>query len=163
MSYTSGLAAGLAYLEGSSLLHARAQSLGLWNNLITVTGGGHTDIYEQAAYAPQVNNFLNVSCERLEALTCALTSTDDPDQYGDRFWSIAPNPIKAGASLQVNLPANVSQSTLALYDLSGRLLQRYSNVTQGTSLVLPADLSPGLKFLYLENVRNAPMIRVVVE
>ncbi|MBN8681261.1 MAG: carboxylesterase family protein [Chitinophagales bacterium] len=163
VSYTYGLAAGLAYLEGSSLLHVRAQEIGLWNNLVTVQGGGHSTTYEQAAYAPQVNNFLNITSERLEALTCAVSAADDPQQYGDRYWSIAPNPAKAGAQLQVKLPAGTETAQLTLYDLSGRLLQQYRNVANEQGILLPADLVPGIKFLHIENAPDAPLFRIVVE
>jgi para-nitrobenzyl esterase len=55
--YTYGLAANIAFLEGSSLVHAHAETVGLWNNLLTVPGAGHTDLYEQAQWKPFRDTF----------------------------------------------------------------------------------------------------------
>ena len=124
--YTYGLAANIAFLEGSSLVHAQAESVGLWNDLLTVPGAGHTDLYEQAQWRPFVDTFWVNATTMLESITCATVGVDDLSNAMEP-WSIFPNPAtSAGFTLQ--LPVSVTTSDLRMYDLLGKLVLQEQNI-----------------------------------
>ncbi len=66
--YASALGIDLVSVEGSSLVHARAESLGIASDFYSVAGGGHVDFYGDAnhfnAYETMIVNFIHneVAC-----------------------------------------------------------------------------------------------------
>ncbi len=124
--YTYGLAANIAFLEGSSLIHAQAQSVGLWNNLLTVPGAGHTDLYEQAKWKPYIDTFWVNATTLLESLTCATVGTNEVGAILEP-WSIFPNPATEGFTVQ--LPTSVASADLIVYDLVGKQVMVQKNIT----------------------------------
>ncbi|MFM8484723.1 MAG: alpha/beta hydrolase, partial [Bacteroidota bacterium] len=100
--FNSGLAANIAYLQGSNLLHARAEETGVWNSLHIVPGGGHTNIYENAAYKVHRDTFWNNVSLKLEEITCSASSAA-PELSAVAEWSVAPNPV-SGNAITVSLP-----------------------------------------------------------
>lgn len=140
--YLKGLAANIAYLEGTGLLHPHAQSIGLETYLTTVTGGGHTNIYEQAQYAPQLAAFWVQSTTLLEKLTCATVGTDDPVRLSDEPWQVSPNPL-TGDALRLTLPESVQAADVRVYDLTGRTVLLTTQVLTGgtvSATSLPAGM-----------------------
>lgn len=147
--YTSGIAADIAYLEGSSLVHQSAESAGIWNYLETVPGGGHSDIYDDPAFSTYLNSFIVHATDLLESLVCTSTDTkdvfpaDDPD-----YWTLGPNP-SASASVYCFLPVNLEKAQMRIVDMSGRTITQ-AGVTDG-GLVPMKDLSPGIYQVYIAN------------
>ncbi len=129
--YTYGLAAGIAYLEGSSLLHIQAESVGIWNYLQTVPGAGHTDLYESLLYKPQVDSFWVVASTLLESLTCATTATQNVNAAEN--WSVAPNPATDG-TIQLTLPTTMQHAEVAAFDALGRTVLPWQKVDQQAAL-----------------------------
>jgi para-nitrobenzyl esterase len=137
--YLKGLAANIAYLEGSGLIHPHAESVGVETYLTSVTGGGHTNIYEptQAQYAPQVAAFWVQSTTLLEKLTCRASSdTDDPVRLSDEPWQMSPNPLSGDALLRLTLPESVQAADIRLYDLTGRTVMLTTQVPNGGTVSL---------------------------
>ena len=128
--YLKGLAANIAYLEGTGLLHPHAQSVGLETYLTTVTGGGHTDIYDQAQYAPQLAAFWVQTTTLLERLACQTVGTDDPVRFSDEPWQVSPNPL-VGEVLRLALPESVQAADVRVYDLMGRTVLLAAQVSSG--------------------------------
>jgi para-nitrobenzyl esterase len=124
--YTYGLAANIAFLEGSSLVHAHAETVGLWNNLLTVPGAGHTDLYEQAQWKPFRDTFWVNATTLLESLACATVGTDELSSDLES-WSIFPNPNN-GESINIQLPASVSTANIVVYDLLGKVVFQQQNL-----------------------------------
>ncbi len=89
--YTSGLAANLVTLHGSGNLHQKADQVGLQNKLKTVNGGGHTDIYSNASYAPVLKAFIDETCINLHNLFCTPLSAAEPG-LGKSVVRVHPNP-----------------------------------------------------------------------
>jgi poly(3-hydroxybutyrate) depolymerase len=145
--YTYGLAANIAYLEGSSLLHVRAQSVGVWNYLQTVPGAGHTDLYDNAVYQPSLDSFWVVASTLLESLTCATTATVEP-AWEDN-WSVSPNP-STGTAVQVVLPAAMQRAEIAGFDLLGRMVLPWQAV-ENQALLSIANLPAGNFILQLRD------------
>ncbi len=132
--YFSGIAAGIAYLEGSGLLHPQAEAAGIWNYLETVPGGGHSDIYDQPQFAASLNNFIVEATDLLESLTCASTDAqevfpaDEPD-----YWTLGPNP-STGDAVQVYLPGGVGVADVRVFDLSGKLVLQKNGVADASAI-----------------------------
>jgi hypothetical protein len=139
--YTSGLAADIAYLEGSSLIHANAEAAGLLHNLHVVPGGGHTNIYGQALYQPHRDTFWVNATTMLESLMCATVSAKDVENPAEN-WSVFPNPTSSGL-FTVQLPESVQQVAVTLTDFSGKIVVQTDNI-QHQGFVRLNDLPAGI-------------------
>ncbi len=132
--YTSGLAANIAYLEGSSYVHAQAASVGLWNNLLTVPGAGHTDLYDQAQWKPYIDTFWINATTLLESLTCATVGLAEPAAAVEH-WSLFPNPSSCeGFSIQ--LPESDTPADLVIFDLLGKIVFQQKRIANQQYLLL---------------------------
>jgi len=107
-----------------------------------VPGGGHTNIYDQAVYAPQLAAFWVQTTTLLEKLTCATVDSDEPVQASVEPWQVWPNPV-TGDVFQVQLPESVGSADLFVYDGVGRLALFLSNVQTGESVNM-AGFSSGV-------------------
>ena len=114
--YTSGIAAGIAYLEGSSLIHSEAATENVWENLVTVDGGGHTDVYSDAEYLPDLNNFLSVSSTLMESIVCSSTSLTETINTPFKIEAF-PNP--ATDQIRFDVPQTWNAYQVRVYDLNG--------------------------------------------
>lgn len=139
--YTYGLAANIAYLEGSSLVHTQADAVGLWNNLLTVPGAGHTNLYEQAQWKPFRDTFWVNATTLLESLACATVEANEPVSVLEP-WSIYPNPSN-GEVLTIQLPNAVATADLLVYDLLGKVVFQQQYIGNQTTVSL-SKLPKGL-------------------
>lgn len=152
--YFSGIAAGIAYLEGSGLLHPQAEAVGVWNYLETVPGGGHSDIYDQPQFAGSLNSFITHATDLLESLTCTSTGTgdvfpaDDPD-----FWTLGPNPL-SGNAIQVYLPSGVASAAISIFDFSGKIIFHASGVADASTIQI-GELPAGMYSVQMTNPADA--------
>jgi poly(3-hydroxybutyrate) depolymerase len=144
--YVSGLAANIAYLEGSSLLHARANDIGLWNSLHTVPGGGHTNIYDNASYQPHMDTFWVNVTTMLEDITCTSVGTESPAAW-ENNWFVSPNP-NAGQQFTLHLPNEVPVADVQLLNLTGQLVYQQNGVNALGQVRLPA-LPKGMYLIQL--------------
>lgn len=141
VNYNYGLAANIAYLEGSNLLHTQANAVGLWNDLTTVPGGGHGDIYAQASFQAYRDTFWLKTTTLLESLTCATVGTSQQVLRTD--WAIAPNPAISGGTLQLYLPEDAGAVRVRIMDVLGKLVFEQDNVQQ-QAVIHCGQLSEGL-------------------
>ena len=148
VDYVYGLAANIAYLEGSSLLHEQAESVGLWNFLQTVPGGGHTNVYSDVQYQPHLDTFWTQATTLLESLSCAVVDVDEATISAEN-WSVYPNP-NAGTSFVVQLPASVQVADLNISDLQGKTLLEVKNL-QNQAVVPLQNLPKGVYILQIQN------------
>ncbi len=144
--YVSGLAANIAYLEGSSKLHARANDIGLWNSFHTVPGGGHTNIYDNASYQPHIDTFWVNVTTMLEAITCASVSAQSPTSW-ENDWYVSPNP-NVGQQFTLHLPDEVPFADVQLLNLTGQLAFQQNGVSANGQVRLPG-LPKGLYLVQL--------------
>ncbi len=125
VDYIGGLAAGIAYLEGTGTLHPYAQSVGVDSYLETVTGGDHVNMYINAQYASQVSNFFNTALAKFEDITCTTSGTDAPDAVAITPLELVPNP--AHELFSVDFEPNGATATLHLFDANGRQVRTVQN------------------------------------
>lgn len=136
--YNSGLAAGYVYLEGSGLMHPRAREVNLREQLITVPGGGHSNIYDAPEYAQLLDSTLRSAALLMEDLTCNQITSVVPvgaDAHPD--WSVWPNPATDRLFLQLPSPA----AEIRAFDVQGRLLKSWFH--QPADAILQLDGLPG--------------------
>jgi para-nitrobenzyl esterase len=155
VAYNNGLAANLIYLEGSGILHPQAESVGILNELLTVEGGGHTDVYSNAQYLPQRDSFTAMSSSMMEFLSCTTSSTPELEQAA-RSWNIYPNP--ASETVRLQLPNQILPELVLvqIFDNAGKLIVEtratdemlsLSSLQRGVYSIRITDMSrPGLLF-----------------
>lgn len=149
VNYVYGLAAGIAFLEGSSLLHQHAEEVGLWNFLETVPGGGHTNTYSEPQYEPYVDTFWVHATTLLESLTCAAVTDAGEATLAAEEWSVFPNP-NPGSAFRVQLPESVQMADLKISDMSGKVVFEMKNA-QNQSLVSIQGLPAGTYFIQIQD------------
>ena len=154
VNYVYGLAAGIAYLEGSSLLHTQAESVGLWNFLETVPGGGHTNTYTDAQFVPYVDSFWVQATTLLESLSCAVVDVDEATIAAEN-WSVFPNP-NAGGSFVVQLPVSVQSADLKVSDLMGKTIFEVKNI-QNQAVVPMRDMPRGIYMVQIQHPEHPEM------
>lgn len=156
--YTKGLSANIAYLEGSSLLHARALEVGVRSTLETVTGGGHTNIYDLPLYSTQLDAFWAQATALLESLSCATTAVTDP-RLAETNWHFTPNPLQSNRALTLHLPETHVAASVSfhLFDVSGKEVFLAKNMTEGQMVYMPR-LPSGNYFAHLRDAQGTRFI-----
>ncbi|MDO8368664.1 MAG: T9SS type A sorting domain-containing protein, partial [Saprospiraceae bacterium] len=151
--YTYGLAANIAYLEGSSYVHAQSETVGLWNNLLTVPGAGHTNLYDQAQWQPYLDTFWVNTTTLLESITCATVSVKELATVLEQ-WSIFPNP-SAGDDFSIHLPESETTVDLVIFDLLGKVVFQQKSIANQQfvhlnglpkGIYMVQVLHPGIRF-----------------
>ncbi|MFN0014610.1 MAG: alpha/beta hydrolase [Saprospiraceae bacterium] len=147
--FLTGLAANIAYLEGTGVLHPHALSAGVWTYLKKVPGGGHTNIYDQAQYAAQVDNYWTRATALLEHLTCFVdtlpqfsTGTQEKTATAGVVWSVFPNPVQHDVCT-ISLPDFTGTAVAVFYDMGGREVLRTGQLRLGEQTVSLLGLVPG--------------------
>jgi para-nitrobenzyl esterase len=161
VNYTSGLAANIAYLEGSNLIHQRANAEGITNYLETVPGAGHTDLYSSSAYAAQLSNFWVEATKMMEKIICTTTSTQE-SEVKMKDWTIAPNPTSGIFS--IDLPVGVESANVLIFNQLGQNVIALQNVQSKQSF----DVSKLQKGIYTvrilsENNKGFQAKNIVIE
>lgn len=147
--YTSGIANGLLYVEGSKTLKDKSDQIGLSNYLVTVPGGGHTDIYSDPKFASYLQEFTTNSIAFLEDLMCSTSATHEVALTEE--LNVTPNP--ATDHVNITLPAS-SKYRIDLYDIYGKtILSKVENELQQYELDRN-NLSPGLYVIYFTDQGN---------
>ncbi|MDX1913295.1 MAG: alpha/beta hydrolase fold domain-containing protein [Saprospiraceae bacterium] len=144
--YTYGLAANIAYLEGSSLVHAQAEAVELRNILHTAPGAGHTNLYDQAAWQPHIDTFWVNTSTLLESLVCTASGVG-VNEIAETPWKLFPNPV-GDAAFTLQFPAEITGVDVLLYDLAGKLVMRQNRVASQSGISV-ASLLPGTYIVQL--------------
>jgi predicted esterase len=146
-----GLAAGIAYLEGSGLIHQKAEAAGLLHNLHPVPGGGHTNIYDQAQYKPHRDTFWANATTMMEFLVCQTSSVNEEEKWEEN-WSIFPNPATEG-EFSIRLSDNVQRVAVTVADFSGKIIFQSKNI-QNQSVVRLSGLPAGIYSIQIKDLEN---------
>jgi hypothetical protein len=140
--YNFGLAGGIMSLNGSGNLHPVAESVGLTNYLLTVPGGGHTNIYTDAGYLVQRDKFFSESLHFMEEnVICSPVGTSENSQKNT--LAIAPNP--ASDFVKITLPENDENWEFNIFDPLGRLIFSQKNI-RNSLIINDLERFSSLKF-----------------
>ncbi len=143
--YGYGLAAGLVHLNGSSLIHPGLESKNIKNVLISVPGGGHSNIYSDPQYLSYADSLIHEAARLFYPIVCDEISTRfrDLDIQPAGFF---PNP--ATDHIQLILKENRVPKTIRLTDALGRMVVEFS--VTGSRIDFPSgQFLPGLYVLEL--------------
>lgn len=113
--YGDGAAAGLVHIFGSGVIHPVLRSKNIKENLVSVPGGGHTDIYFEPQFKPYLDSFTILAYKLFFDLICPqVVAAHNASQI--KTFKIFPNPARDHISLDpLDMPLQVT-----LYDLLGR-------------------------------------------
>lgn len=137
--YESGLAADIAYLEGTGILHPRALEVGVSSYLETVTGGDHVNMYATTSpYAAQYVHFQQKVFEKFESITCGtVLGSDEPPVIPLKIF---PNP--ASSMFHLDAGTHTNGALVRIVDMQGRVV-RTVNYVPGNAIWVH-DLMPGV-------------------
>lgn len=133
---------GLVPLIGSRLVNAEATAKNIPNVLVAVPGGGHTDIYTDVKFLPNLLDFYYKSIDLYYPRLCGfeLSVKDGGNQIViGKLW---PNP----ASNVIHLELNQKVEKLLLYNSLGTFIKQMTINSDRTSLNI-SDLVPGTYYL----------------
>ncbi len=145
--YYFGLTNGLATSYGSKSLSDRADSLGIPNYMHSVTGGGHTDIYTDAKYATERENFAKSALPFLKNLICQKVAIDETNVLQQQLLAY-PNPTSEAMTIELGDVTGTHLVTIT--NAFGQTMQQFeTNATQFS--IYKKDLGKGF---FVVNVRN---------
>jgi hypothetical protein len=147
--YISGLAAGIAYLEGTGILHPYALDQNVDSYLEIVTGGDHTSMYTSAQHAGQVNNFFNKALGKFEAITCGTSNVTELTNTADELLKITPNPVTNAFSITLDAPL-LTAASVHIFDVQGKQVQTVLNYGKGQQIMVD-HLPSGTYTVLLQN------------
>ncbi len=142
--YDFGIAAGIMSIHGSLHMHNRMESLGMNHFLHTVSGGGHTDIYEGGAMDQEWPTFRMESAVFFEEIICAATSNEELTETKAEM-KIFPNP--ANEEALITLEGVKDSYDVFVFDQLGRSVLSISG-NQNEPIVLERNsLGGGMFFV----------------
>lgn len=141
--YGDGLAAGLVGIKGSGVIHPVLKSKNIKEALISVQGGGHTDIYFDVKYQSFLDSLINVAKKQFHALVCSdlVSSVNSQSITKAKIY-----PTPAIDYLIVESAGNRRITSAKLIDMMGKSI---SLSYQQNKINLTPGLSPGMYVLEL--------------
>lgn len=162
--FNSGLANGLAQLDGSASLHTQADLIGLPNLLSAVNGGGHLDIHSDIFYEEELAEFNLNSSIFLQNLMCPdfqITDTKDLTQLQQPL-DVFPNP--SDAEIQFDFGKFVGDYQVRVFDQLGRSVSS-TQITNATNFSLTkSEIGQGVFFVNVlfEDAAIAPLTKRII-
>jgi len=148
--YTSGIANGLLYIEGSKLLNDRCMEVGIENYLVTVPGGGHTDIYSDPKFSSYLTEFSVNSTLKLEDIVCENSSSTSNESISSIILAV-PNP--SSFSTNFNMPEAANWS-VTVYTLQGLLVSTMESENNSMITLEKGNLASGLYVVSISNTKT---------
>lgn len=137
--YEEGLAADLVPVKGSKLMHDRATEVGIYNTLLTVEGGNHSDIYTSAEFADDRLQFNDARADFFNNVLCGVVSVED---FNLTPLHIYPNPVSDWLQLDLS-----DQADVMILDFSGNIVLEKDSI----DAVNVDQLSPGVYIILVEH------------
>ena len=160
--YGSGIANGILYIEGSSLLHNRAEAEGIDNYFKSVEGGGHTNFYLDPAFgADMIEFYLNmygffheIICPNVEVSTNQIDVSAQVKAY--------PNP--SFDKIEIKFQGINSAYNVRIFDQLGRTISTELNETNQVFILEKEKIGTGMFFVNIlfEDETIAPLTKRVV-
>jgi len=161
--YEHGIANGIASINGSGLLHPRALEVGVPSYLLTVEGGGHTDIYTDVVFADFQAQWEMEGIPFIEDVVCdELSNNSEVLKALQADVIIAPNPANEYTTIQTE---NIKEAyDLHVYDAIGQLVYRVNNVNDINFNLNQSKIGNGLFMVTLifENTALPPVSKKVI-
>jgi dienelactone hydrolase len=133
-------------LEGSSLMHERADSMNVYNRLITIpSSSGHVSYFGGSSWRDSVETS---SCVFMKEIICsAVTAVETIPQKSIEI-NVFPNPVET--ELNIQLATYLSAYDVYIYDNLGRLVSYTPTVTSTTYQFSTEAFSNGLYYIQIQ-------------
>jgi dienelactone hydrolase len=156
------------YTDGDSSCNAQARKLGIRSSLVTVQGGGHTDIYDPTGrFLFNLLDFFNKSTLFLKQVVCAETITLPTQDIDNQAIKIYPNPssdeIRISFDENSISEVNTEGYRVTVYDALGRQVLNSGKQFGETFDIQKSAIGKGFFIAHIAvgNI-NAPIIRKIV-
>ena len=160
--YDSGIANGILYIEGSSMLHTRAEAQGVHNYFKSVQGGGHTNFYVDPAFGADMTEFyLNMYGFFYEIVCPDVEVSADQIDVSAQV-KVFPNP--SFDKIEINFEGVDSNYDVVVYDQLGRMITSAYNQTDSNFILEKEKIGKGMYFVSVlfEDTEIAPLTKRVV-
>lgn len=139
----------IAPIEGSGVMHMRAEEVGLPSTLVELPGNGHVGYLLDIALRDQV---LNGAARQVWEWTCPDLVTSMEVELGEEHWSVYPNPTTGRLVLSEEV------AELRVRDMWGRVMLSLCKVSE----VDISELAPGIYMLEWLGQGGRPGVERVV-
>ena len=154
------------YGDGDGTLAPRAVELGIPTVLVTVPGGGHTDIYPSSTtnYPATFVTWLGKMTSFMQRLVCGTTPLAAED-ISNQQVKIYPNPSNESMTVELEENTEGGQFDLSVFDALGRNVFTLKNQTNTQVSLQKKDIGTGMFLVRLNFVGSNKFIlkKVVFE
>ncbi len=148
-------------LEGSSLMHTRASSFGIYNRLITIPGStGHVSYFSGGSTF--TDSVYTTSCVFMNEIICPTQTAVFNQKKEELHAVLYPNPTNDVLNINIdNLPSSYH---IAVFDNMGRLVFSQDEINESAYSIKVNDFSAGIYFVNIrfEDSELAPLISKVI-
>ena len=155
-----GFAAGIISMEGSSLLHERADEIGVRNRFDAVSGGGHIDIYTDNNYASARETFFEHADSFLGSLVCPSLISASKNLPFASTVSVHPNPAKD--FITISFDQELAGVDISIYNLNGQLITFHPNLFGNTINIDVSSLHNGMYILELADPEGGTDVQKLI-
>jgi Secretion system C-terminal sorting domain/Carboxylesterase family len=156
------------YTDGDSSCNAQARKVGIRSSVVTVPGGGHTDIYDPTGrFVLNLLDFYNKATLFLKQVVCAETITLPTQDIDNQAIKIYPNP--SSDQMLINFDKNSLQNIstegyrVTVYDALGRQVLNSGNQYGETFDIQKSSIGKGFFIAHISiGNTNTPIIRKIV-
>ncbi len=153
------------FTDGDKTCTDFATTLGIPAVLLTVPGGGHTDIYDAAgAFKTYLAQWKVVAPTFLKQLVCGEKinlSLPTEDIIADFKIGLFPNPSQDFINLEIQ-GKEISNYSAEVVDLSGRIMKKYTGINNTSIQINKSDIGHGLFFVKVtDNSGNSTTQKIV--
>lgn len=160
------------YTDGDSSTNAYARSLGIKSSLITVQGGGHTDIYNPlGAFSSNLTDYLNKSALFMKQLVCGESITLPTQELNDQAVKVYPNPSYDAITVQFDKNHSFDATNqigqtgyrVMVFDALGRQVFNSNRQYNETFNLYKKDMGAGIYFAHiLTGEQTIPIIKKII-
>ncbi len=154
------------YTQGDKTCSDYAKTLGISAILLTVPGGGHTDIYDiNGKFASYLSQWNVVATTFLKQLVCGEkinVQTPNEDIANAVKIGVYPNPSQDFINLEIqNIGNTTSNYSAEIFDVSGSILKKYS-FNNASIQINKSDFGRGLFFVKVKDNTGGSTVQKIV-
>jgi len=160
--YASGIANGILYIEGSSILHTQAEAVGIDNYFKSVQGGGHTNFYIDPAFGADMTEFYLNMFGFFHEIICPDVQVSANQIDLSAQVKVFPNP--SFDKIEINFEGIHSNYDIVVYDQLGRMISFANNQTDSIFILEKDEIGDGMYFVNVlfEDAEIAPLTKRVI-
>ncbi len=163
--YNHGVASVFGFdfmsLDGSGVLHQRADELGIFNFHVAAPDGGHDTAY-QPDFAEYFDQFNLEGLDFIQTVLCSPSTSNNEVDLAVASVSVFPNPTSSDINLE--LSNYTGGYTINIFDQMARRINTYTNLYEPVATINRNGLPIGLYYLEVtfEDGTIAPVVKKVV-